>query len=246
MKLSFVIPAYNEEKCIGSCLSAVIESLKKTGKEAEIIVVNNASTDKTAEVAGGFPGVKVIHEPKKGLLHARQAGYAAATGDILANIDADTMIDSDWLNRVFHEFSKNDKLVALSGPFIYHDLPKHKRPLVKIFYYAGYITHLFNAKVLKTAAMMQGGNFIVKKNSLDQIGGFNLNIEFYGEDTDLAMRLRKIGEVKFSFDLPIKTSARRLLEEGMTAAGLRYIANYFSIIFLKKPVTKKHKDIRIQ
>jgi len=59
------------------------------------------------------------------------------------------------------------------------------------------------------------------------------------------MRLKNVGEVKFSFDLPIKTSARRLLKEGMTAAGLRYITNYFSVIFLKKPVTKKHQDIRI-
>jgi len=178
MKLSFVIPAYNEEKCIGPCLSAVIKALESTGKQAEIIVVNNASTDKTAEVAGSFSGVQVVHEPKKGLLHARQAGYGAATGDILANIDADTMIDDEWLNRVHQEFNGNDNLVALSGPFIYYDLPKHKRPLVKIFYYAGYISHLFNDKILRTGAMMQGGNFIVKKNALDKIGGFNLQIEF--------------------------------------------------------------------
>jgi len=244
MKLSFIIPAYNEERYIGDCLAAIINALKQTRQEAEIIVVNNASTDKTAEIAGQFAGVKIVNEPKKGLTHARQAGYLASTGDILANIDADTLVDEKWITAVLKEFSDDENLIGLSGPFIYHNLSKIKRIVVKFYYLIGYLTYLINSKILKNGSMMQGGNFAVRKTALDKINGFNLNIQFYGEDTDIAVRLSKIGKVKFTFNLPIKTSSRRLEKEGIIATGWRYALNYLSVILFKTPANQNYKDIR--
>jgi len=244
LKLSFVIPAYNEEAYLGKCLESVLEESKNKGYNLEIIVVNNASTDKTKEIAQSFPGIKVVDEPQKGLVMARKAGYLASSGDIIAHIDADTRLPKGWLDKVFSEFSGNPNLAALSGPYIYYDLPSHVRYFVRLFYYAGYVNHLFNHIVIRKGAMLQGGNFIVKREAFEKIGGFNLKFDFYGEDTDVAKRIQKVGKVKFSFDLPMHTSGRRLKKGGVIVSGIRYAVNHFWTILFNKPFTKKFRDIR--
>ena len=92
IKISFVVPAYNEEACLPRTLEAIIAEVKRAQCTAEIIVVNNASTDNTRQTAETYPGVVVIDEPAKGLVRARSAGYHVATGDLIANIDADTIL----------------------------------------------------------------------------------------------------------------------------------------------------------
>jgi glycosyltransferase involved in cell wall biosynthesis len=79
MKISFVIPAYNEEAVIAKCLESVQKELTRTPCEVEVVVVNNASTDKTREIALTFPGVRVVNEEKKGLVFARAAGDQRGT-----------------------------------------------------------------------------------------------------------------------------------------------------------------------
>jgi glycosyltransferase involved in cell wall biosynthesis len=71
MKLSFAIPAYNEEANIGACLTSILQELESKSWDVEIIVINNASTDRTAEIARSFPNIRVIDEPMKGLVRAR-------------------------------------------------------------------------------------------------------------------------------------------------------------------------------
>ncbi len=213
MKLSFVIPAYNEEDLISECLNSVLKQTVDRLEEIEIIVVNNASTDKTKEVASSFFGVIVVDEPKKGLVNARHAGFLASKGDLIANIDADTILTPGWVDKVLKEFSENQNLVALSGPYIYHDLSKAHNFFIRIYYCLGYLSHIVNHSILGVGAMLQGGNFILKRSALEKIGGFDTNIIFYGEDTDIARRIQKVGRVKFTFKLPMYTSGRRLKKE---------------------------------
>ena len=106
LKLSFVIPAYNEEACLAGCLASIIGRIGQAGADAEVIVVNNGSTDATRRIALSFPGVTVVDEPIKGLSRARQAGYSAAAGDLIANVDADNMLPEGWLEKVLGEFSE--------------------------------------------------------------------------------------------------------------------------------------------
>ena len=118
MKLAFVIPAYNEEALIGKCLESVEAEIKRSGVPADVIVVNNASTDRTGEIARSFAGVRVVDEPKKGLVNARDAGFAASEGyDLIANIDSDTIVPEGWLTTVMREFNKDSGLVCHSGPY---------------------------------------------------------------------------------------------------------------------------------
>ena len=94
--ISFVVPAYNEEKNLGWTLHAIIAEIKRSGCVAEVIVVNNASTDRTAEIAACFPEVIVVDEPEKGLVQARRAGFLRAAGRLVANVDADTIVTECW------------------------------------------------------------------------------------------------------------------------------------------------------
>lgn len=84
----------------------------------------------------------------------------------------------------------------------------------------------------------------MRREALTAIGGHNVNILFYGDDTDLAIRLSKVGGVKFSFALPILTSGRRLAKEGAFTMGLRYTANNFWMMLFRRPFTATSKEIR--
>jgi hypothetical protein len=92
--------------------------------------------------------------------------------------------------------------------------------------------------------MVQGGNFILRKAAFIQAGGFNTDIDFYGEDTFIAARASKIGEVSFDLDMWAYSSSRRMEAEGFATIGLRYIANWASVWILGKPWTETYRDHR--
>lgn len=81
----------------------------------EIIVVDNNSTDATAQIVRRYPGVQLIHEPRQGLVFARNAGMEAANGDILARIDADAYVATQWVERL-HEVYADPAVMAAGGP----------------------------------------------------------------------------------------------------------------------------------
>jgi glycosyltransferase involved in cell wall biosynthesis len=250
MKISFVIPAYNEEAHLSGCIKAIqreIEVVRSRGSgsniEAEIIVVNNASTDRTKEVAQSFAGVRVVDEPHKGLVRARQAGFVVSTGDLIANIDSDVMLTEGWVDTVLEAFRKDTNLVCLSGPFIMHDVSPFVRVLVSVWYGISYVLHAM-AHLLGVGAVAQGGNYVVRRSALEKIGGFDTTIEFYGEDTDIARRMAKVGRVVWTSRLPVYSSGRRLRHEGVLQTAFRYGINFFWVTLFGKPFTHHHKDIR--
>jgi glycosyltransferase involved in cell wall biosynthesis len=248
MKISFVVPAYNEQALLTRSLTAIRDEILRAGQvlgqDAEIIVVNNASTDNTREVAEAIPGVTVVDEPRKGLVQARWCGFEASTGDLIANIDADTVIPPGWLTEVMRQFAKSRSLVAISGPYVYYGVPRKVNLVVGAYYRVAYAAYLFNRFVLNVGSMLQGGNFIVKREAMLKLGSPSHRFSFYGEDTDMARRLSKVGGVKFTFRLPAESSGRRLVGEGVFTIGLRYSMNFFWATFRQKPFTEAWQDIR--
>jgi glycosyltransferase involved in cell wall biosynthesis len=246
MRLSFVVPAYNEETYLPACLQSILDQTRHLGDDVEIIVVNNASTDRTREVALAFPSVRVVDEPRKGLTFARQAGFAASSGQLIANVDSDSRLTPGWVERVLDTYAQEPRLVALSGPLVYYDLTPRQRVSVNIFYGAAFLVYVLNRYILRAGSMVQGGNFVLRRGPLEQIGGFNTAISFYGEDTDIARRMNRVGKVKFTFDLKMFSSARRLKQEGMLTIAARYTINYFWTTFRKRPFTQAYLDHREQ
>lgn len=243
-QIAFVIPAYNEEGLIGNCLSAVVAEVERSGARAEIVVVNNASTDRTKQIAEGFAGVRVVDETKKGLVHARRAGFEATTAELVANIDADTEVPEGWLTKVIDSFERQPDLVGLSGPYVYYDLSLWNQALVRLFYVLSFLVYLLNRFILRVGSMIQGGNFVIRRSAWLKAGGFDTSISFYGEDTDVAVRLSRVGPVKWTFGLKMRTSGRRLANEGVLKTAGTYVLNYFWVTFRGKPATKDYKDIR--
>lgn len=235
MKISIIIPAYNEEKYLRDCLEHVFAQ----SINAEVLVVDNASVDTTAIIARSFMGVTLLHEPTAGVNHARQLGLSRATGDLIAFVDADTLMPPDWLEKAVAEFQNNPQTVLLSGPYVYFDHPLIERIAMWIFWrFFAYPTYLM------TGYLAIGGNSIARRSALEQSGGFDESIEFYGDDADFARRMKKIGRVKFSLNFFMYTSARRLHEEGLIIGGVRYIYNYLAVVFTKRPKTLRHRNIR--
>lgn len=241
MRLSVIVPAYNEEAYLAECLQCASMELRANTSKGpfEIIVVDNASTDRTAEIATGFPEVRVVREPRKGLTRARQRGLEEAQGEILAFIDADTRMPPGWIGRVLHTYERGDRVVCVSGPYVYHDLSMVKKALVRLYW-------LLAAKPMYrlTRYMAVGGNFAASKDALVTIGGFDTTISFYGEDTNIARRLSQVGKVAFDMGLVMPTSARRLRAEGFVTTAMRYAANFLAEVVLKRPLTTQYRDIR--
>lgn len=239
MKLSFVIPAHNEEEHIGQCLRSILDELARANFEAEILVINNASIDRTREIAERLPNVRVVDEPRKGLTRARERGLREAKGDLLAYLDADTRIHPNWIPILQKEFSERKNIVCLSGPFRYYDLTGMKKYTAEAFW------SIFAPLTYRMVGyMVLGANFVAKRDALIKMGGFDTNIEFYGEDTNIAWRLSRLGKVVFRMDFFIYGSGRRIKDEGLLKTFGVYAINFLWGVFFHKPFTRSHKDVR--
>ena len=118
MRITAIVCAFNEARYLPACLHALLAQSRPAD---EIIVVNNASTDSTSEIARAIPGVRVVDEPAKGLVIARERARLAATGDILAFVDADCRPPLMWLARVAERFERRPAVVAVTRTHIRRD-----------------------------------------------------------------------------------------------------------------------------
>ena len=119
LTLSLIIPAYNEEHHLKDCLDSIA---KQTVMPDEVLVIDNNSTDKTVAIAKKYPFVRVIHEPKQGVIHVRNTGFDAATGDIIGRTDADNLLTENWVKRVKEIFA-DENVDAATGPMYFYDMP---------------------------------------------------------------------------------------------------------------------------
>jgi glycosyltransferase involved in cell wall biosynthesis len=241
MRMTIAIPAYNEQDYLPACLEHVLAEIACSGmaESVEVLVVDNASTDNTNQIACAFSGVRVVRETTKGLTHARQRALIEANGDVLAFVDADTHMPAGWITRVLKTFDADRNVVCVSGPYHYYGASRVESVLIYLYW-----TCLAMPVYWLTRYMAVGGNFATRKDAIHQIGGFDLNISFYGEDTNIARRLAAVGKVKFLLRLTMPTSPRRLHAEGLWNTAFKYVANFLSEVILKRPVTSLYQDVR--
>jgi hypothetical protein len=108
----------------------------------------------------------------------------------------------------------------------------------------GYGFYILNHFVPRAGSMSQGGNFVVRRSSLEKIGDDNPCFTFNGEDSDLARRLTEVAAVKFTFRLSALSSGRRLPEVGLLRIGIRYSVNVAWATSLHRPFTDDLIDVR--
>ncbi|MFA6050046.1 MAG: glycosyltransferase family A protein [Candidatus Paceibacterota bacterium] len=236
LSVSLIIPAHNEEGRIGKCLQAVFDNAPH--KFLEIIVVDNASTDRTSEIASSFPGVKVIYEGTKGVMHARDRGWRECRGDLVAFLDADCKLRSSWYDRVIKRFTDEPNLALLSGPYLYYDVSKSRRKIAAL----GFVLVSILGKLVGYVALF--GNMVMRRSILEQMSGLDTTIAFYGDDTDTARRAKAFGKVAWDRKLIVDSSGRRFEKQGIIKTCSLYMLNFFSEVFLHRPLTKKYVTIK--
>jgi glycosyltransferase involved in cell wall biosynthesis len=191
-----VIPAHNEEAYLPGALKAVAD---QTLKPLEVIVVDNASSDRTREVAEAH-GARVVLCARKGVAFARQAGLLAARGEWVAMTDADSLPTERWLERLA---ARAEGAVALYGPLRFYEVS----PLEAALSEWGYRAFL-NLMALLGRPSLAGANMMVLKEAALRVGGFP-EVEAT-EDVLLGWKLQKLGPVRYAPDALVLTSARRL------------------------------------
>ncbi len=238
---SVIVCAFNEERLLPGCLQSL---LQQSFPPHEIIVINNASTDRTA-AAASMPGIRVVDEPLKGLVVARETGRLVSTGDVLVYVDADCRAPRDWLERVRQEFSDPNPPVVVTGPYRFYDWDIIGRVLIRMYDYSlAPLTHVLAQHVFRLGAVLYGGNFAVRRDALEAIGGFDTSIEFHGEDTNLARRISKAGRVRLRQGCWVFTSARRYKTMGRGKVFGLYVRNFCAEIFFHRPSDTTHEDVR--
>ncbi len=216
MKISVVIPALNEEKYIERTLKAIVEQ-----SPYEIVVVDNGSTDKTAEIASKY--ARVVRENRRGVAIARDTGWRHARGEVIAFTDADTVVADNWIEEI--EKTLSNKAIAVYGPVYLLDGNILEKFLAK---YGFTLFLLINHYLI--APHFSGQNFAVKRRALEKIGGFNTKLKT-AEDVDLSRRLHKKfkGRIIFNKNLKVFTSARRL-KAGYFKFLIHHTKNYFKML----------------
>jgi glycosyltransferase involved in cell wall biosynthesis len=200
--VSIVVAAHNEEQLLPRCL----ESLSQLAgpERVEIIVVDNASSDRTVEVARSF-GARVVSEKQLGAVHAKAAGVRAARGAIVAILDADSSCAPDWVSRIHDAFEIDRDLVGLSGPARYIS-GRFWGPLVVWWWYLWW--H-FVSFFVGAAVYAVGTNVAFRRDAYRRSEGFDTGVLVGGDEMALFSALRKVGRTRFDLSLSVDTDGRR-------------------------------------
>jgi glycosyltransferase involved in cell wall biosynthesis len=230
MHLSVVIPAFNEERVIRHCLESISTSLARNHKPdltSEVIVVDNNSTDGTAQLARQF-GARVVFEPVNQISRARNAGAAAATGAWLLFLDADSLLSPELLADILAMIDKGTS-VGCGSTLSMKDLP----------WWANGIFHLWKRMsiVFRLAA---GALIVCRHDAFREVGGFPQDL-YALEEIELSKRLKEWGRQRdLQFIIltkhPLETSSRKF-----TLYSGREIAGQIFRIFLRRRRTLRDK-----
>ncbi|HWF20457.1 MAG TPA: glycosyltransferase [Verrucomicrobiae bacterium] len=204
MKISIVVPAFNEQKLIGATLQSIQDAAKSfvsRGWETEIIVCDNNSTDCTSEIARAA-GATVVFEPVNQIARARNKGASIATGEWLIFVDADSHPTAELFADVAEQFASGN---CLGGGCVIRMDERH--------FFADRLTSVWNwvSRLRKWSA----GSFIFCRTSaFCEVGGFNLEL-FASEEIDLSNRLKKLARARgeklvILHKHPMLTSARKM------------------------------------
>jgi len=261
MKVSVIIPAYNEEKYILNSINSIIH---QSYFNYEVIIVDNNSTDSTwkkivdllngkcfmnmvsnnGEFTCNIHGVKfrLIKEYNRGTNNARECGRLRATGDIIAFVDADCKPSYHWIsNGVL--LLKDKSVAAASGAYYFYD----DKPIRRLFsLYTQILIYKplsFILQYFKKGAIINGGNIFIKSSVLESLGGLNTNLSFYGDDVDTAKKAIRYGKVLFSTSVTMPTSSRRFKELGYRKTNKKYMSIFIRTVFGKALSADESKEV---
>lgn len=202
--ISVIVPAYNEEAFLDKCLSS-LQKQDLNPKEFEVIVIDNASTDKTAVIAKKYP-FKLVAESRRSVVIARQRGVEVSRGKIIASADADTVYPKHWLSRIKYDFESNPKLVCVVGWLYYNKTGT-------FFNISNGFSQQINLLLSKFTGKFHlafASNMAFKRTAIEAIGGYPSHLPELGDQQYLLYQFFQLGKVIVDKKLSCRTSARRI------------------------------------
>lgn len=203
-RYSVIIPAYNEEAFLPETLRSLREAMAAVGEPGEVIVVDNRSTDRTAEVARAGGADRVVHEPVNQISRARNAGARAVDPAVewLIFLDADTRLPAELLRQALAHLAAGDTCGGGAITVADRPMPGHVERLLATW----------NAAARRFG--LAAGSFVwCRRDAFEAIGGFDEGV-YAGEEVWLSRRLRRWGRrrglaFRVLSDPPIVTSGRK-------------------------------------
>ena len=205
MKVSVVIPTYNEEANIARCLTSLNDQTMPRDMY-ELIVVDGNSKDRTREIAEPLADHVIIQKRKK-VGGARNDGFDLASADIVATTDGDCIFPREWLDVIYDEFSRRPDTVTVYGPVFPIEKGLKNRlslMLANTFSRLGYYTHLLYYTL--------GANTAFRKDAFLEAGGYRVSDA--GDDLEIARRMNMLGKVRFVSGMKVGFSMRRYDQYG--------------------------------
>jgi len=218
-RLSFIIPAYNEEKWIGRSISAIHRSAAPHAVKYEVIVVDNNSTDDTEQRATE-KGARVVLEPVRQISRVRNRGAAAANGDVLIFVDADTLVNEQLVGQTARLMCSDEAVGG--GATVRSD-----RSLRDALETGMQVWNTISVRFRLAA----GSYLFCRRDVFEALNGFNERM-YAAEEIDLSLRLKRRGaRLNLPFviiqEAPVITSARKT----EWYSGYTLLLNFFMSIF---------------
>jgi glycosyltransferase involved in cell wall biosynthesis len=170
--ISFVIPAFNEERFIGDTLRAIARHCRDADMQAEVVVVDNGSTDSTPAIAADLCST-LLRTPRASVSHARNLGANAATADFIAFIDADVVITREWVDAFLQLRRSAPPELLLTG---FQYVVREQASWIEESWFKNLKDKLLN-----------GGNIVISRAAFARTGGFDKDLKT-GEDYDFCER----------------------------------------------------------
>ena len=203
MKVSIVIPVYNEVDRLDACLRSIAA---QTVAPFEVIVVDNNSSDGSREVAKRYPFVTLLRENRQGVVHARNRGFNAARAGIIGRIDADTILPKHWVEKVQTLFQDNPSMSAVSGSPHYFDFALSRLADTIDFYLRRHL-----ARKLGDNNFLWGANMALRRSAWLHVRDQLCSRSDMHEDFDLAIHMQALGQqVAYESQLVAGVSSRRI------------------------------------
>ncbi|WP_019623395.1 glycosyltransferase [Thioalkalivibrio thiocyanoxidans] len=198
--LSVIVPAWNEAQWLPQTLAALQQALANADRQTEIIVVDNASTDSTPQIAQQA-GCRVVFEPTRQISRARNAGARAACGDYLLFVDADTWPDADLIRTTLQALDSGE--VCGGGARVAFDHLTHR-----IYRWGAAAWNALSARL----GLAAGCYVFCTREAFEAIGGFSERV-YAGEEVFLSRAMARWGHQhgqRFQMlETPVMTSGRK-------------------------------------
>jgi glycosyltransferase involved in cell wall biosynthesis len=212
LRITVVVPALDEAERLPRCLASLAA---QTRPPDEVVVVDNGSADATADLAAAA-GARVVHEPERGIWPAAATGYDAATGDVIARVDADSVLPPGWLARVDELMREHPATQAVTGPGRFRGMRSVSGRLAHLLYMQTYFRlgalALGGPPVFGSAFAMRASAWRAARSSVHRDDDVH-------DDLDLSFHLEP-GSVRYDTGLTVSISARPFRSPGGLALRL--------------------------